>query len=152
VSSRCRSLLYWGPVVLWTLLIFWGSTDLGSERRTSRFIGPFLRWLAPGVSDATVESVQYTVRKAGHVSEYAVLAVLLWRALRRPVRDDRRPWSWRTAAATLALAALYAVSDEYHQSFVATRYASALDVISDTVGALAGLGAVWALGRWRRRW
>jgi VanZ family protein len=125
---------------------------VGAERHTSRFIGPLLRWLLPGVADTTVEHVQYTVRKAGHVSEYAILAWLLWRAVRPPARSDRRPWSWKTAAAAVALAALYACTDEYHQSFVATRYASALDVAIDTLGAAIGMAAVWLIGRWRKRW
>jgi VanZ family protein len=99
-----------------------------------------------------VDRVQYTVRKAGHVSEYAVLAALLWRALRRPAPGDRRPWSRRTAAGAVALAALYACTDEYHQSFVATRYASALDVVIDSVGAAVGVALIWLAGRCRKRW
>jgi VanZ family protein len=134
------------------VVIFWASTDAGSERQTSRFLGPFLRWLMPDASGDTVEEAQYAVRKAGHVCEYAVLAMLLCRALRRTSPHDRVAWSWGTAAAALALAALYAGSDEYHQSFVATRYASAWDVVLDTLGATAGVAVFWRLGRWRHGW
>jgi VanZ family protein len=134
------------------MLIFYGSTDLGAERHTSRYLGPFLRWLVPGISDATVDRLVYGIRKAAHVSEYAVLAALLWRAVRPPGPEDRRPWSWRTALGAVALAALYACTDEYHQSFVATRYASVLDVAIDTLGATVGVLALWQAGRWRQRW
>ena len=35
--------------------IFVGSTDAFSSGHTSRFIGPFLRWLSPGLPDAAVD-------------------------------------------------------------------------------------------------
>ncbi len=66
------------------------------------------------------------------MTEYAVLAVLLVRALGRE-------------APVLALGILYAASDELHQSFVRGRHASPIDVAIDTVGLLIGLLV------WRRR-
>jgi VanZ family protein len=130
---------YWLPVLIWTALIFSGSSDLLSSQRTSRILGPMVHWLFPGLPEETVDRIVFAARKAGHVTEYAILALLLWRALRRPVKADPRPWSWREPALALLLAALYAVSDELHQSFVASRYGSALDVCLDTAGAAGGL-------------
>src|SRR5690349_15241729 len=78
-----RHLLAWLPVVLWLALIFTFSTDAGSSKRTSRIIGPLLRWLHPGVSEETINTVQTVVRKGAHLTEYAILAALIWRALRR---------------------------------------------------------------------
>ena len=66
-------------------LIFAGSTDILSSQHTSRIIGPLLRWLNPNVSDQTIRAVQAVVRKGSHVAEYSVLALLLWRARRRPM-------------------------------------------------------------------
>jgi VanZ family protein len=150
VSSRGSFLRYWVPVVLWMIFIFSLSTDVGAERHTSRIIGPILRWLVPGISDAVVDTIQHTIRKLGHLSEYAVLALLFWRAVRQPPPVDRRPWSWPTAAGAVVFAALYACTDEYHQSLVATRYASAFDVLIDTGGAALGMAALWLVGRWRQ--
>jgi VanZ family protein len=124
-------LKFWLPVLAWMIFIFIGSTDLLSAEHTSRFIGPFLRWFAPDVSDATIASVQLVVRKCGHLTEYAILAALLYRACRRS-----RP---RAVALCFVIAAVYAVLDEFHQSFVATRTASPWDIVVDCVGALIGL-------------
>src|SRR5580765_3111762 len=52
----------WFPVALWMGVIFFLSTDELSDQRTSRFIGPFLRWLNPGISDTAVRKIQYAVR------------------------------------------------------------------------------------------
>jgi len=120
------------------IFIFIGSTDLLSAEHTSRFIGPFLRWFAPDISDATVASIQLVVRKAGHLSEYAILAALLYRALSR-------------FAPAFLVAAVYAGLDEFHQSFVASRTASVWDVAIDCVGALIGLMAFAAIRNRRSR-
>src|SRR6266487_5867071 len=94
VSGKGLFFKYWLPVVLWMGLIFGGSTDVMSSHRTSRFIGPLLRWLNPNISDEAIRAVQTVVRKGGHVAEYSVLAVLIWRGRRKPFRNDSRPWSW----------------------------------------------------------
>jgi len=128
-------LKYWLPVVIWMIFIFIGSTDLLSAEHTSRFIGPFLRWFAPQTSDATIATVQFIVRKCAHLTEYAVLAGLLFRAL----RQHRE----RMAGIAFILAVIYAALDEFHQSFVASRTASPGDVAIDCVGACAGLMIYW---------
>jgi VanZ family protein len=123
-----RFLKYWLPVLAWMLFIFIGSTDLLSAEHTSRIIGPFLRWFAPDVTAATIASVQLIVRKGAHLTEYAIMASLLFRAFAK-----------RWALVALAISALYAVLDEFHQSFVASRTGSPWDVMVDCIGALAGL-------------
>ena len=137
----------WGPVFVWMAVIFAASTDLGSTRHTSRIIGPLLRFFKPDVSDETIRQVQVIVRKAGHVSGYAVLAVLCWRALRR-----LPGWNSREAWRALVISAAYAVTDEIHQSFVPSRLGSAWDVLIDSIGAAAGLWLLWMIGRRRRKW
>jgi VanZ family protein len=129
-------LKYWLPLLAWMILVFVGSTDLLSAEHTSRFIGPFIRWFAPGVSDATIASIQLVVRKCAHITEYAILAALLYRALAR-------------FAPALFVAAIYAALDEFHQSFVATRTASPWDVAIDCLGAILGL-CLWRFFQNRR--
>jgi VanZ family protein len=140
----------WLPVVAWMAFIFAGSTDAFSSGHTSRFIGPFLRWLSPGLPDAAVESAVFWIRKAAHVTEYAVLAGLWWRALQRPVRRSPRPWSWPVAGQALLGSALWAAADEIHQAFTRTRGASVRDAALDTAGAALGLLVLWCV-RARRR-
>ncbi|MBA3543797.1 MAG: VanZ family protein [Chthoniobacterales bacterium] len=124
----------WLPVVVWMALMFFGSTDLMSSEHTSRFLIPFLRWLNPDMSVATLNQVQFLVRKAAHVTEYAILAGLLFRALRGHITGF---W-WRAAAALLP-ALVFSLSDEYHQTFVASRTGSIYDVLLDSCGAIVGI-------------
>src|SRR6185369_2252369 len=100
-------------------LIFGASTDLGSMQHTSRIIGPVLRFFSPNVSDETVHDVQVAVWKTGHLSGYAMLAALVWRAKQRGIFVSG--WNWRSARFAEIVAALYAVTDEFHQSFVLTH-------------------------------
>ena len=74
------------------------------------------------------------LRKCAHTAEYALLAVLLVRALGRELP-------------ALAAGVVYAGSDEIHQHFVRGRHAAPLDVVIDTVGLTLG---VLALRRLRR--
>jgi VanZ family protein len=134
------------------LVIFSASTDLMSSRRTSRIIGPILRWFKPDISDETIRTVQLAIRKSGHFVEYAVLSLLVWRAIRKPVKNDARPWSRREAQLAVGASALYAVTDELHQYFVASRQASVWDGLIDVAGALAGMWLVWRRGRRRKQW
>lgn len=139
----------WLPAIIWMALIFLGSTDALSARHTSRFLAPLLRWLAPGIHETTIAQVQWAIRKGGHAFEYAVLAGLYLRALRRPAGNGAsRGRAGRTAFVAWLLAVAYALSDEWHQSWVASRYGSALDVGVDALGAFAG---VWVVSVWSAR-
>ena len=126
VSAIGNLLRYWLPLLVWMGVIFMASADSESGPHASRFLGPFLHWL--GLAPAVADAVLLLVRKAAHLTEYALLAVLAWRVIRRPVRADPRPWIWRQAGWALLLAAVYAVSDEFHQCFVPTRVGTAWDV------------------------
>jgi VanZ family protein len=143
---------YWLPVLFWMALIFSASSDVNSFAHSSRLIAPLLHWLFPQMPDDTVYLMVLIVRKCAHLTEYAVFALLLWRALRKPVKNDSRPWNWREARLALLMVALYAASDEFHQCFVPTRTALVSDVLVDTAGGVAGLLALWIIGRWRKHW
>lgn len=134
---------YWIPVIAWMAVIFAASGDMMSAEHTSRFIGPFLRWFAPDISPATIASVQFFVRKAAHLTEYAILGALLVRAIL--VRKERM--SARYAVAIWLVAVAWAALDEFHQSFVASRTGAPADVMIDAIGALIGL----AMYRWFSR-
>jgi VanZ family protein len=151
--SKARSLArYWLPVVIWMAVIFSASGDNHSFQRSSRIIGPVVRWLFPRISEATLNVVVTAVRKGAHVAEYAILGLLLLRAWRKPIKADPRPWSWREAGGIIVVVALYAASDEIHQTFIPARQGSAGDVMIDTAGASLGMLLLWAWGRWRQGW
>lgn len=151
--SRVRSVVaYWLPVAVWMVVIFSASSDSHSFEHSSRILAPVLRWLFPRLSDDAVHQWVIIARKGAHLTEYAILAILLVRALRGLGGSDPPHWSWRQAGGAVLLVALYASSDEFHQIFVPTREASVRDVIIDTIGGMIGLLAFWALGCWRKWW
>lgn len=128
---------YWVPVIAWVLLIFVMSGDLMSAEHTSRFFVPFLRWIAPRISAESIASLQFAVRKAAHLAEYAVLALLLCRALSR---GTNLKWSLAIVSVCAGIACvLVATGDEFRQSFVASRGASPWDGMIDGAGAILGL-------------
>jgi VanZ family protein len=71
------------------------------------------------------------MRKASHVAEYFLLSLLLFRAFRG---DSAASWHWRWSFLALVIAFLWALLDEFHQSFVPARTASMTDVGIDTAG------------------
>src|SRR5205823_14930599 len=135
-------LRYWFPILLWMVIIFAGSTDLMSAEHTSRIIAPLLRWLFSTITPITLGRVEFFLRKAAHVSEYAVLAVLLYRAFVHTVFQSRRALS---AGVVLLSCAAYATSDEFHQSFVPSRTASLRDVMIDLCGVTLAVLLYWSI-------
>ena len=135
--TRRQVWLGWLPVLIWMGLIFSASTDNFSSEHTSRFIEPLLRWLFHGrLSADTIGLIHFLIRKLAHLTEYAILAVLLWNALRLSAAGA----SMRRLCGLAVLGStLYAASDEFHQSFVPGREATVRDVLIDTAGATAGL-------------
>jgi hypothetical protein len=104
--AASRVLSAWLPVVAWAGLIFTLSSipDLGTG------LGGW----------------DLVLRKLAHAGEFAVLGLLLVRALGRPLLAF-----W--------LGAAYAVTDELHQSFVPGRVGSPLDVAIDAAGVAVGV-------------
>jgi VanZ family protein len=143
---------YWLPVLGWMGVIFSASGDRKSAQHSSRLIEPLVRWLFPHLTNDTIWLVVLFVRKCAHLTEYAILALLLWWALRASTGPRASSWSWSLARNTWLVVVIYAASDELHQWFVPDRQASGWDVLIDSSGAAAALVGLWALGRWRKWW
>jgi VanZ family protein len=122
---------YWLPPIIWMALIWGFSTDVGSADNTARlFIGVLSR-LFPWATPAQIDLAHSLLRKLGHLTEYAILAALWFRALYLGRRLDSAPSAWTA----LAISVAWAMADELHQTFVPSRTASPLDVILDATGA-----------------
>jgi VanZ family protein len=80
-------------------------------------------------------------RKLVHFGEYALLCFLWWRLLRTGLSVRR------AALVAFVIASLYAVTDEFHQSFVEGRHGTPVDLAIDTAGAAAAAIAVSARRR-----
>jgi VanZ family protein len=127
----------WLPVMVWVGVIFLGSTDLMSVEHTSRFIVPFLLWLKPNISAETLASIHFIVRKCTHLGEYAILALLLLRGATLMTNSHQSiPIRYLTV---LGVSLIVAATDEFHQTFIASRRASVRDIMIDSSGAVLGL-------------
>lgn len=112
LDSMKRLITHWLPVLLWAALIYMLSS-------------------IPSLASGFEQMWDLVLRKAAHVTEYAILGLLLRHALQS------------TSHATylaVSLGVLYAGSDEVHQMFVAGRTSSPIDVAIDAFGVLLGAG------------
>jgi VanZ family protein len=131
---------YWAPVIAWAALIWYFSSETFAAASTSRFLEPLLARLLPWASAETLAAAHFLLRKLGHVAEYFVLALLLYRAI-----GAGGGWRVRWALLSFAVATGYAAADEIHQAFLPSRSGAVADVVLDAAGAAAAL----LLLRWR---
>ena len=107
----------WLPVIAWAAVIFALSSI------------PHL-----GTGLGTWDTI---LRKGAHVTEYAILGLLLVRALGRELP-------------AFLVGVAYAISDELHQHFVGGRHSSPIDVAIDSTGVLIGVLILARARRWAR--
>jgi VanZ family protein len=100
------------PLILWMALIFWFSSQ-------------------SVLVDIESDANEKLIYKTAHITVYAVLAWLWWRAL-----AARREVSWSILLLALLFTVLYGISDEIHQLFVPGRHGQIADIFFDTGGAL----------------
>ncbi len=129
---RRTALRYWLPPLVWTAVISTLSTDFFSAAHTGGWLDEVIRAvLGRSLSGPRFDELHFFIRKAAHVTEYAILSALLFRAIRNGQAPGWRP-AWAVAA--IALTAAVGALDEFHQVFVASRTASPWDVAIDTCG------------------
>lgn len=121
-------------MVAWAAVISVLSTDSFQGSQTDAILRPLFRFLLPTAPEATLDLLHAAVRKLAHLTEYAILGVLVLRALEGPPRPRRR-----ALALACALCAAYAAIDELHQTWVPSRTGAALDVLLDAAGATLGI-------------
>jgi VanZ family protein len=144
--KRRRTRVLWALAVLWTGVILWAGSDQGSLTNTSRFLFPLIRWLMPDASFEARIEVLHAIRKAAHVIEYAILALLVWAALR-----SNRSVIARAAGFAIVWVIAIAACDELRQSLLASRTASIHDVAIDASGGALALAVAIAYTRWMQR-
>ena len=132
-SSTRQRLRRYGPLLLWLVFISLASTAEFSAANTSRLVRPLLLWLFPNISEARLAAAHFLTRKAAHFTEYAVLAFLARRAfITSSHAFIQRLWF----QLAFLLVVIYALVDEFHQSFVPSRTASIYDSVIDIGGGL----------------
>jgi len=116
---------------LWLALVLLLGTAYFSPSYTGAFVLPFLKALAPGASSAKLQTIHVVLRKLAHLAEYAVLALLWFRALVQGPGRTTRAAAWIALVICLACALV----DETHQATIPTRSGSARDFVIDASGA-----------------
>jgi VanZ family protein len=136
------------PLIAWMAFISFASTGNFSAGNTSRIIGPLVLWLFPDTTPETMVAIHGVTRKIAHLAEYALLGILAARAFRG---SPREVLSKRWFVVSLALVVVYALVDEYHQSFVPSRTGTIYDSLIDIVGGFAALIVVRRRDWFQRR-
>ena len=145
VRARRRLWIAWLAVAACTFVILGlGGAEFGAAQ-TSRYMLPALRWLFPDLSIRTYLVLIVWIRKIAHITEYALLGWLAFRAVWLSLVHQSK--LARVALLALGLAAAVALTDEIRQAFLHNRTGSPWDVAIDVSGALLAIGvALW----WQR--
>lgn len=143
--KRMAHALSWGTVVIWAGVIFWMSSNTGSEvNQGLGIISAVKAWLS-AVADSLV-GPGVDVSPVGHFTEYFVFGCLLANALRTAV-------GLRAAVVVgaFAIGSLYGATDEWHQYFVPDRSCDPADWAVDTVASGLGAWMTYALMQHRAK-
>lgn len=124
-GARRRWLRAWTPAFLWAGFVFVMSSLPGRQLPTLDL---------PNID------------KVVHVAVYAVLGMLCWRGVRLTERLD----PVRTVIMATAVAALYGITDEFHQAFTPNRMADWKDAVADAGGGFLGAFGCALVARWRQ--
>lgn len=116
-------------VIIWMTFIFiMSSFDGSSSTNQSNIIVNFIQEL---FNIKNVEIISLIIRKLAHFTEYLILAILVSNMLKV---YDKKLWF------ALIICILYAMMDEYHQTFVSGRSGNLIDVLIDSIGSINGYG------------
>ena len=140
----------WLLAGLWLALIAIESTDMLSSEHTGSALYYWLTRLFGPVNPLAFDIWHFYLRKAGHVSGYAILSYLLFRAWRATLPRFGFLWSFRWARISLSMTVLVATLDEWHQTFIPSRTGSLRDVLLDSIAGFAAQVLIWLFLRNRR--
>jgi VanZ family protein len=137
-------LVTWVPALIWTALVLGFSSGEFSAENTGSLLAPLLIWLFPWITPNQIGVIHALVRKAAHLTEYGILALLWFRTLTRG--GGLRVSTGAGLALVICVAS--AIIDESHQATIPSRTGSASDVLLDSVGAAAALVPACLGWRW----
>jgi VanZ family protein len=129
-----KKVIKWMMVVVWLILIFGFSSQPGDiSNGNNRFIISIFKTCGLNLDSILGNFANFIVRKAGHLTEYFILCILLMNALQENFSFKR------AALMAIVFVFLYASSDEFHQIFIPGREARIRDVMIDTSGGAIAL-------------
>jgi VanZ family protein len=135
-------IFYWLPPLLWMAAIFVFSTDNFSGENTGGLFFKIFHAIIPGLTEEKFGFLHFLIRKVAHFTEYAILALFLFRAFRSgDVVKWKRTWAFYSILSVVA----YSLLDEYHQTWTAHRVGSIYDSLIDCLGGIAAMTLLWLL-------
>ncbi len=143
-GRRRRIILAWSFVAAWAGVIWSLGGDDWSLQETSRTLSPLMEFIFGDLDGPTKWRIYLAVRKSAHFVEYAILALLTFRAALISAPKNRVVTAAWTA---LFLVALVATADEARQAFSNTRTGSPNDVLIDLTGGAVAIGALLLISR-----
>lgn len=125
-----KNWLYYLLPAAWMVVIFCFSAQPApvSDENNHFLIRVLLRMGVDLTKYKGADFANFMIRKSAHMTEYAVLVVLLLVSFLK--NNIRRPY-----LLSLFFCLIYASSDEFHQLFVPGRSCRAVDVLIDMTGA-----------------
>ncbi|MFD0698665.1 VanZ family protein [Paenibacillus sp. GCM10027628] len=163
-ASSIRFYLFLAAALIWMAVIFFKSAETYQQQSLRPLLSSWFEGMKLSKSlphweftydhdlvswQDPIGLIEFFIRKAGHVSEYAILALLWSLALLA-----KRLNVIMALLTSSLISVLYAITDEWHQTFVPGRTGHAIDVGVDTIGvAFAILFVLICLGirKWIRR-
>jgi VanZ family protein len=144
---RRRLIFAWGLVLGWAGVIWLLGSDPFSASSTSPSLLEWLGWLVSDLDPRSKYRLLVLIRKSAHFIEYAILAILAFRAaLLSAPRNPVTTAIW----VTLFIVASLAGADEFRQAFSPVRTGSPRDVLIDlSGGTIALIGAALVSRRTR---
>ncbi|MBE7010141.1 MAG: VanZ family protein [Ruminococcaceae bacterium] len=149
-----KKVFLWICTIGWAMMIFWLSAQPATESAgmslvlTEKILSLFPGFDGLGVAARReiVEVLHVVVRKLAHFGLYAMLGIWISLLCREYDFSLRRMFLH-----ALLWGAMYAVSDECHQLFVAGRSGSVTDVLLDSFGVATGAFLVLCLPWYKKR-
>ena len=134
----------------WMIIIFWFSNQPAPESseisgtisyRLVEDTDEIFNWgLTTDQIGNIAGNIEYPIRKAAHMTEYAIFSIFVMIAL---IVDGIKGVRIPVISAVIAIA--FAATDEFHQTFVPGRYGCVLDVLIDAAGSIIGLIIVYII-------
>lgn len=143
MPQRRQLILSWVFVALWAAVIFFMSAHTGSDFDGTGPLAAIKRWLV-GLAAPIFGPDTDIVNVVAHFTEYLIFGLLLFLAVRRTW--PALGWA-KLALVAIAFASFYAITDEFHQSFVPGRMCDPADWLTDTLGATLGVALAVLVGR-----
>ena len=130
LDKKNKRILNIAMLILWLIVIFLFSNQPGQESsEKSDLVINIFSYMGIDLNSTLGSMTDFVVRKSAHMTEYFILCFLTYRVL----RDFSLTYSqWYSVIFSF----LYAITDEFHQTFIPGRVGSFKDVLIDTTGAL----------------